>query len=335
MKSPLNALAYALLESTNPLQLERPGYTYWNHVFVSYSNAKNNFLWTSPDHPVVVHIGEHTVYDCSWYDEEDDDDEEDEYAESNEKEVDSRILDSDYNPDDSRSIRSSFFGEALALPQSSTQNLHVAQEDSSPPQSVKYPLRPRSLYPIHNYTGHNLQAGVNSPCSGRRRTRRERIVDFAVKYLAPDGASEEIKLLDFTLPSLKPVKVPIVAEGKRAPGRANTNNSEAIEDHLKVLLQLAYRDFIIKRQFIFKAYSCKSFIAIAFAGPYWSFAVCQSDLSPLIWSKPISAASKVHGTVLKRLFQAAETSPDDPGAVDGIDKLVRQYQRKEIFEVLL
>lgn len=345
MKPYLAALMYALLESTNYYQLERPGYIFWNHVLVSRSNMNTrNHLWTGPEHPAITRVGESEDFDRSYYDEDEDKLDNDNRSEDESREVaDSRVLDPDYDPDDSLQT-TSFFDHAL--PRRSAEVPVDVQKASPPPelqQSAPEPLKSASEYylrsrkpsPIHDHPPVAAQAGFGATTSGPVRKRYERIVDFGVNYLEIDDASKKSDVLHFKLRNLKPVKVPIVVEGKRAPDRVTNINAETFQVRLTYLLNLAYQDFDEKRRFFFEAYSCKSFVAIAFAGPYWSFAICRSDLSPLTWSQPISVESTAHKTILDTIFAVAEAHPNDPGMDMRMKGLIRQYQRNGTFEVIL
>ncbi|KAG8703858.1 hypothetical protein FRC11_010396 [Ceratobasidium sp. 423] len=266
MKPHLSALMNALLKSTNPYELERPCYMLWNHILVSFSNfISNNHLWTTPEFPVVVRVGENETFDASFYDEDNQNDEDENENENTgddedetQEEVDSRILDPDFAPDGS--LNSSFFEEAETLLQSSVpdithKNAEGEAEPSSTPQQLprKYALRRRvdsndrdTSTRLRTHTKASNQADIQAHQGSRRR--HARIADFAVNHLKLDDTSKKAKYLHFHLQDFDVVKVPIVIEGKRAPERGYTEDPENFQIQLTKFLRLAHKDFISKRR---------------------------------------------------------------------------------------
>ncbi|EUC60604.1 hypothetical protein RSOL_355250, partial [Rhizoctonia solani AG-3 Rhs1AP] len=323
----------ALLKSTNPRELERPTYALWLHIFALRSNfveTEVNHLWTTSEFSLVVPSKPGEPFDVSTYDEDDDDD----GANDTKSSVDSRIKDPDYLPGN-ESIDKSFFSDISARPQSSTDDLTNMGLEGE----IAMPRWPRSCKAQEeDIGGQDTGAVPHAPSrapspnndpesqqrSGRRRTR---ILDFAVIYLEPDDEAPMIKVLHFRLKQFKAHNSPVLVEGKRAPGGSFTNDLKSLQKELNVLLGRAYMDFVNKSPYVFQVYSCASFIAIAFSGPYWCFAVCR-PASPIIFSQAISVESDAHDIALQTILNAAESNPNDPGADEAMGRLVTQYSRK-------
>ncbi|QRW23835.1 hypothetical protein RhiXN_10159 [Rhizoctonia solani] len=122
-----------------------------------------------------------------------------------------------------------------------------------------------------------------------------------------------------------PIQATIVVEGKRIPDCDITRSQLSLSLGLKQNLGLARQDIDNKKRFVFEIYRCASFIAITFAGPYWSFVVCRSNDSCLQWSRPIAAGTDTHNTILDTIFRIAESYPENPAADPRTQPLVDTY----------
>ncbi|KAG8755632.1 hypothetical protein FRC11_005899 [Ceratobasidium sp. 423] len=388
MKTSRIALMNALLQSTNPHELERLCYTYWNHILASRSNFNgSNHLLTSPEFPVVVPISETEVFDTSYYDEDEDDFDFEAGADS-----ESSSSDGSGGVTDESIFHDPFFTQAgfereislRSTPERrktrSTLNPQAAEPlspSASNPSSTLYTLRPPRVsrerrnsinalqthvaapdFPSESAFDNTLpvtspvrstvnddsfvnqeasEVAISAPGSGSLLLpvgRRARIVDFAVNHLVLSDNPIPGKFLGYTLSSFASVKVPIVVEGKRAPKLEFTDDLVMFHKHLRMLFILGDRDIGKKKHFFFQVYSCKSFIAIVFAGPYWTFSICWPGSRRIKWSKPIAGESKAHKSILRVIFQAAETNPDDPATHEGLRVLVDRYRQDGTFTIV-
>ncbi|KAF8749713.1 hypothetical protein RHS01_09919 [Rhizoctonia solani] len=281
MESDNPALMSAISPSTNLHRLERPFYLFWNDEFTSRSNARKNHLWTSPEFPLVAPITPGNSFDSSYYGEESDGE-----LETSDSDVSKDPLDVIGTSEDiGLSLEREFPNTSEII--SST----PARNNAPPPQK-----RQR----IQDYIVVSSSPEISDDSERRvgPAGTRTRIVDFAICFLKNDPGSQRSNHYHYSIHKFLQTQVTIVVEGKRVPPLAHTENQQLFILGLRKNLNLARKDIADKKALVFTIYTCASFIAIAFAGPYWSFTVCELNNPHLKWSRPIAAGTKIHDAVL-------------------------------------
>ncbi|KAG8736252.1 hypothetical protein FRC10_009544 [Ceratobasidium sp. 414] len=164
----------------------------------------------------------------------------------------------------------------------------------------------------------------------RQGIDRTRIADFAVAYLKakPEGIR---MIFDIEVPLLDVFHIPIIVEGKRPPSReVYISKPEVWPDFIRRNLDEAKDDIYIKQSVFFGAYPSRSYIGIAFSGPWWAFTICTRE-SPqaLRWSKAFAYHTQAHQDAFDVIFRTAQDHPGNPQEDRQLIELLNQYEETE------
>lgn len=126
--------------------------------------------------------------------------------------------------------------------------------------------------------------------------------------------------------------IPIALEIKRPPTRDTPAPAPnlAFQHLLNLQLRDGYRDIHLKLPVAFRCHpQQKSIIGIAASGPWWSVTVVGKGDKEATWSKAFQSGYPPHEEIMRRLFEAAAHSPNDPASypIVNIRNLLAEYVR--------
>ncbi|KAG8738144.1 hypothetical protein FRC10_007237 [Ceratobasidium sp. 414] len=318
----LPPLAFRFQHETNRHRIEKAFNFAYNHILTEKSNHSDNNLWTTSEFQVVEINGvvANNATADSAQDSGDDDLAFDELSFNEDKQDKTDT----YKPSNT----------VYSLPVVSLPSLRKrsARRNTSPSPR---PADPTELLTMGPSTPPNTGAQADMPSTDRTIPIRQgidqsRIADFAVAYLKTKPESSTI--FGISVPLFQPVHIPIIVEGKRPPPR--TNNPSGVEpgtgwkSRLLAYMHLGKRDIIDKRSVFFSAYLSRSYVGIAFSGPWWIFTICIAGAkeNTLRWSKAFAYHTPKHDKALNIIFEAAQNHPADPQADRKLVGLLDDYQ---------
>ncbi|KAG8697794.1 hypothetical protein FRC08_006323 [Ceratobasidium sp. 394] len=314
-------LAFGLRHETNRHRIEKAFNFAYTHILTKKSNNSSNDLWTASEFQVVERNGavaSNTANDAAQASTGDD-----------ELVFNEPSFDED-KEDDGGPYKPSYSKYTISLSSLPSLGRRSSRRDTSPsPHSATQP-RPLTMTPS---TPPNAGTQADMPSTNRtipirQGIDRSRIADFAVAYLKtrPEFSS----IFGIRTPLFQPVYVPIVVEGKRPPPR--TQDPSKLQGRwmrqLLLYMNLGKRDIIEKMTAFFSVYPSRSYVGIAFTGPWWIFTLCTPGAkeNTLRWSKAFAYHTPEHDNALNIIFEAAQNHPADPRADEKLMELLDNYE---------
>ncbi|KAG9102385.1 hypothetical protein FS749_004171 [Ceratobasidium sp. UAMH 11750] len=313
-------LCFGLQHETNRHRIEKPFNFAYNHILTAKSNFSDNDLWTTSEFQAVG-INAALAINTTVNRDENIDNEGLGYKEP------------PFNEDVAdRSGSYKGYRVSVSLQPATRQSRRQPRaRNASPSPRPATQLEPRPLVPA---TPPRVHTEPDTPPSNRTIPIRtgidqSRIADFAVAYLK--NKSQSCEIFGVKVPLFEVVYVPIIVEAKRPPSRSELFTPESkrlLEDYAATYMEFGKADIATKQSIFFSAYPSRSYVGIAFAGPWWVFTICTPDatVDTLRWSKAFAYHTQLHDDALNVIFKAAQNYPENPQEDVALVRLLERYE---------
>ncbi|KAG8739396.1 hypothetical protein FRC10_005662 [Ceratobasidium sp. 414] len=313
-------LCFGLQRETNRHRIEKPFNFAYNHILTAKSNFSNNDLWTTSEFQAVgINAG---LTNTSTVNTGEDIDDEDPGYKQPAYDEDAADHTGTYKA----------YRVSVSLQQTARQTRRGTRaRDTSP--SPRSAMQPESQ-PLVPTTPPSAHTEPDTPPSNktipiRAGIDQSRIADFAVAYLK--NKLEFSKIFGIRVPLFEVVYVPIIVEAKRPPSRSEVfapRPKRLLEEYAGTFMEFGKADIATKQSIFFSAYPSRSYVGIAFAGPWWVFTICTpgATLDTLRWSKAFAYYTQQHDDALDVIFKAAQNHPENPQEDVALVQLLERYE---------